>query len=302
MVKIIKLIKSDSLRFYIIVLITAVAAGIGFCFKSAADPGTESKQFAGHTPLDLNFYVSNPDITLKVQLFIYQRKHSDLEYVFVQAEIPNNETGYILTLSSMPDTAGQLHRLTPAPDSGISTHIGRPYDSYYANVFKYSNSIETEIENNFSVEVFDFRTSKVIENTNASSYGHLPSVNSLYTALPYQDIEPCILSNLNASGKLSHVYIDPYGASCFYGTKGAFYPTKVSTAEILSGMGQKFKTEEVNYINPPGNIDGDSYTWEGSSALEPIFKLTDQDAVQAESDNAFMAGIAFGVAGGRQLP
>lgn len=301
MVKINKLIKSNNLRFYIIVLIAAATTSFGFHLKSAADPGAESKQFASKPPLDLNFYVSNPHMSLSIQLFIYQMKHSDLVDVFVQATVPNNETGDILTLSDVADGEGQLHRLTPPPDINRG-HIGQPYDSYYANILKNVETIPAQIENNFSVEEFDFRTSKVIESTNASTYGHLPSINALYEAIPYQDIDPCIVSTLNSSGKLSHIIIDPYGTECLFGKlKGAFYPTKASTAQILTGIAPEFKTKEVNYINPPGNIYGDNYVWESNSPLEPIFQLTDQDAIKGESNNDFLAGIFFAVAGGAAI-
>lgn len=284
-------------------LIAAVAISFGLHLKSAANPGTESKQFASQPPLALDFYVSNTDMSLSVQLFIYQMKRSDSESVFVQAQIPNGETGYILMLSSMPDQDGQLHRLTPSPDAAILGHISQPYDSYYANVIKFSNATLTQPENNFSIETASFKSSKIIESTNASSYGHLPSIDALYQALPYQDIFPCILGELNASGDVSDMIIDPVGDSCVPDRKnsGAFYPARVSVAEILTGIAPIIKTEEVNYINPSGNIDGDSYVWQSDSDLEPIFEVTDQDAIQAESDDAFLAGVAFGVVGGAAL-
>ena len=297
-------ISSDNWRLPVLVLITAAAAGLGFHLKSAADPGTESKQFASKPPLDLDFYVSNPHMSLSLQLFIRQGKRSDVAEVFVEATVPDHETGEILTLSNIPDGEGQLHRLTPAPDANRG-HISRPYNGYYGNVLRKVETISSEIENNFAIEQFNFTIAKVTESTDASFYGHLPSVNSLYEAVVYQDVAPCIAGEFNSSGKLSHIVIDPYGTECLFGpdydVKGMYYPIKVSTAEILPEVGPEFKTDEVNYINPPGNIDGDSYVWQSNSTLEPIFKLTDQDAVQTESDNGFLAGIFFGVAGGAAI-
>lgn len=294
-------IKFESWRLPVFILITAATASLGFYLKSAADPGAESKQFASQAPLTLDFYVSNPDMSLSIQLFIYQMNHSDKVSVFVQ--VPNNDNGDILALSSLPDQGGQLHRLTPPKEAPYVAHIGQPYISYYANVLKNASAVPQQIENNFSVEEFDFTTSKVIDNTDSSSYGHLPSINALYDAIPYQDEAPCILSNVNSAGRISKIYIDPYGTVCLHvpgrGIEGAFFPTtQVSTAEVLTGIAPEFKTEEVNYINPPGDIDGGDYVWESASSLEPIFELTNQDAIQAESNNGFMAGIAFGVAGG----
>lgn len=307
----------NSWRLLVFLLITAIAVGVGYYLKSAANPGTESKQFAGQPPLALDFYASNPHTSLSLRLFIH---NSDSETVSVQAEIPNGGPGYVLMLSSIPDQESELHHLTPPTDAARRSKISSPYDSYYEYVIKRNAAIPGSTTESYSsytlVEIaFYFASSKVIDNTNAASYGHLPSIDTLYQALPFQDNYPCIVGELNTFADVSHIYIDPYGYICrpgynnsyndkyaFYPAQvSIFYPAQVSTAEILTGVAPIFKTEEVNYINPSGNLDGNSYVWQSNLNLEPIFEVTDQDAVQAENNDAFLAGIAFGVAGGAAI-
>jgi hypothetical protein len=314
-----KRILFDSWRLLLFLLIAVIAASIGYYLKSAANPGVESKQFAGQSPLALDFYASNPDASVSLQLFI---DNSDSETLYVAAKIPNGGPGYVLMLASIPDQFGYLHHLTPPTDRALSTQISWPYDSYYEYVIKRTTLIPDssyESYNNYTLVniPFYFASGKVIENTNAASYGHLPSIDSLYQALPFQDTYPCIVGKLDASADVSQIYIDPHGPICQPGDDNSynwsntfedphaqaafFYPAQVSTAEILTGVAATFKTEEVNYINPSGNIDGDSFVWQSNSNLEPIFEVTNQDAVQDESNDAFLAGIAFAVAAGAAI-
>ena len=307
----------DSWRLLLFLLITAIAASIGYHLKSAANPGIESKQFAGQPPLALDFYASNSDASVSLKLFIHS---SNSETVSVQAKIPNGGPGYVLMLSSIPDKMGYLHHLMPPTDTAESPQITSPYDGYYEYVINRNpNIVDSETESYTSYTLVDatfyFASSKIIENTNAASYGHLPSVDALYQALPFQDNYPCIVGELKAFANVSQIYIDPYGFICkpgynnSYNDKYAdypaqisvFYPAQVSTAEILTGVALIFKTEEVNYINPSGNLDGDDFVWQSNSNLEPIFEVTDQDAVQDESNDAFLAGIAFAVAAGAAI-
>lgn len=307
----------NSWRLLAFLLITAIAASIGYGLKLAANPGVEAKQFAAQPPLALDFYASNADTSLSLHLFIY---NSDSETVSLRAIIPNGGPGYVLMLSSIPDQKGVLHRLTPLADAARRAQITAPYDNYYEYVITRTVRIPDSITEGYksytSVDVsFHFASSKVIEGTHAASYGHLPSIDALYQALPFQDNYPCIVGELGASADVSHIYVDPYGFICrpgydnSYNDKYAyypaqisiFYPAQVATAEVLTKVASIFKTGEVNYISPSGNLDGDSFVWQSNSNLEPIFEVTDQDAVQAENNDAFLAGIAFAVAGGAAI-
>jgi hypothetical protein len=51
-------------------------------------------------------------------------------------------------------------------------------------------------------------------------------------------------------------------------------------------------------MTPPGQINGANYSWRASdNSLEPIFQFTNPDAVDAQSNDAFLSGIFFGIAG-----
>jgi hypothetical protein len=298
----------NGLQFLMLLLITVVAVGIGIHFKSAADPGTESKQFASQPPLTLDFYVSNPDISLKVQIYIYQMKDADKETVTAQAKIPRGETGSILMLSSLPQEGGQTPRLTPPPPSDVTNASAdmnqKPYDSYYYTEVPLPNGQGTAA-NGFSDLVAYFKSSKTTENTNASSYGHLPSVDALGRDISYQTLNPyvLILGERNASGKLSHIVVGPYAdyVPSYNANSGVFYPTNTSVAETLTGVAATLQKEQIDYISPSGNILGHNYVWQSVADLEPIFKVTNQDAIQEENNDAFLAGIAIGVAGGAAI-
>jgi hypothetical protein len=230
----------------------------------------------------------------------------------VQAASPNGGTGSILMLSSIPQYHSRTPRLTPPPPNEVKNAFPqinqKPYNRYYfTEVQLPKGGYVSTFANGGSIIVADFQTSKVIEGTNASSYGHLPSVNALGYAIQYQTLNPyiLILGENNASGHLAHIIVGPYNDNPppreVNGNSGIFYPARSSVTEVLTGVATILKTEQVDYISPSGNMVGDNYRWQGSGDLEPIFKVTNQDAVQTESNNAFLAGIAFGVAGGAAI-
>jgi hypothetical protein len=83
-------------------------------------------------------------------------------------------------------------------------------------------------------------------------------------------------------------------------------PQKISYTEFLNYINLGLRNEQIQYMNPAADSSGgstpysaDSYIWRSNSifGLEPIFKSTNPETIDSQNQDAFVSGIAFGVAG-----
>ncbi len=177
-----------------LLLIAAMTSGIGFHFKSLADPGVESKTFARQPPLVIDVFLTNPAIPVRVIADIESGTFIRNIQVQVQASRPY-KNGSILILSSIsPSAEGfvllsppPLNRLLPEEKSGQ-----RPIDGYYAAVFPVCPPCGRGVIQKIGLGSF---RPDMFESTNASLYGHLPSIGTIDTTYPanVQRIYPAVL-------------------------------------------------------------------------------------------------------------
>jgi hypothetical protein len=170
-----------------------------------------------------------------------------------------------------------------------------------------------------NVNLTDCSIGEDLEQTSAYLYGHLPAIGAVNQDLGYETAyPPAVLvesyKDPHNGYRLRDALLEPE----FYGTGGgiaAFYnpksyrtpyggpgelfyiPSKLSITETQSRLAADIANQQVNHITSGGQANGPDYTWQGSTYLEPIFQTTNSDALQSESDYAFLSGILFGVAG-----
>ena len=147
------------------------------------------------------------------------------------------------------------------------------------------------------------------DKTKDSIYGSLPSIEGINSpqiqsysppllaelndAHDIRDITPFPTSDLNKPPSQPSSYTTPHGGS----PELFWIPKRFSVTETLGLAAQIFRNNEINYITPPGELIGDTYVWHANTALEPDFKVSNEDALANESNAAFLSGIFFGIAG-----
>ena len=291
-------------------LIAAVATLTGLYFKALSEPGAESKQFASQPPQIMDAFVNNPLISVHISADVVQRPSltsADLTYELTVHIPAFSKASVVLILSNRAPSTEMgfaFHRLTPPPLKRIRAGGPQELGGYYAAEIP----IHGQGKHSGTLEEFfaAFSTPAVIEETNSATYGHLPYVGSIQLP-PLQvpvlgeeyanrrslrDIVPYPVSNKSDWWRPS-AYNTPYGgrATLFW------YPEGYSITETLFDAVPYFGHEPLNYITPPGQFIGESYVWRSATELEPTFESTDQGASQTESNDAFLSGILFGVAG-----
>jgi hypothetical protein len=72
-----------------------------------------------------------------------------------------------------------------------------------------------------------------------------------------------------------------------------------SVTEEIEDIVSVLSNDQIDYMNPPTTASASNYQWNftGCCSLEPVFKMTDPTATDCQNKNAFVSGIAFGVAG-----
>src|SRR5689334_13740865 len=76
-----------------------------------------------------------------------------------------------------------------------------------------------------------------------------------------------------------------------------YIPKTLKTREILSAINWKGYRYETEFPNPV-NQSSDKITWTGSSGLSPSITVADPNNDRTVSEDTFISGILFGVAGG----
>jgi hypothetical protein len=218
----------------------------------------------------------------------------------------SDRIGSILVLSNGPAEDGYNYYHLSSPPLNRVERDGFPYfDGYYASQSTVPNPRDLQVSR--ELVLGDFQTPAVIEQTNAAIYGHLPLIGDLDVA---DGDSPAVLAEEQAhanelrdvvygpvtdsSSQLPSSYSTPYG-----GRAELFWiPRNFSISETLETVTPFFlQNEQPDYITPPGKFSEGNYVWEANTDLEATFESTNQDAAQAESNNAFLSGIIFGVAG-----
>lgn len=291
-------------------LIAAFASLTGFHFKSLGNPGSEDEQFANQPPQTVDVFVSNPRISVQVNAAIQQGSSTIVSY-YAMVEMPATvKSGRLLVLSDWPADQSTFYPLSsPSKHAQIA---GEPdFDGYYASEIALSRPRERPIAPR-TLRLGTFYTRAVVDVTKAAIYGHLPSIEDL----DYADTRaPAALGEEEPhASKLRDVVADPVPkngkaeqlpatySTPYDGTAELFWtPNNFSVNETLGDALRFFRYNQLTSITPPGTFSGEDYVWHSSSDLEPTFESTNESAAEAETSDAFLSGIIFGVAGAASI-
>ena len=289
-------------------LITLIVGHYAFHYKGLSDPGSDSKQLANHATQEIDFFVSDPNIsvnvTTKIQSF---QSNFDNESMIMSVQVPpyvKKPTIIILTNSRSliaDPVFGYSSRLEAIPSRlAFSPREQQIIDGYYAIITHLSPDEHLTLP---------FFAGNDLEQTNAYLYGHLPAVGTIdqwvksvspWGLLPASFRPREVLAeSYTKSPRIRDIVLVPKSPVTPYGGPGESFwsPAKLSITETQTNLAATIANQQVNYMTPTGQASGPNYTWQGSTYLEPVFQLTNGDALKSESDSAFLSGVLFGIAG-----
>jgi hypothetical protein len=192
-------------------------------------------------------------------------------------------TVLMITNSHSPANRCRLSRL-----EGVSGDVDPPanIDGYFACVIDFGHG---------GIRWYDFFNVSYVQQTNAHIYGHLPAIGTLDQSLGGYAASPAVAvqSYKNAPYTIRNIVLNSSGDP----GKQFYIPAKLTIEENLPDLAAMIAKQQVNYMIPAGKASGPDYFWQGYTYLEPIFKATNDDALQSESDSAFLSGVLFGIAG-----
>jgi hypothetical protein len=312
-------------RLIIIGIVLSGAIIFGFHFKSRANPGTEPSSFGSQPPQYINVFESNPGIPVTVSVAFKQydidpamynvKLHSEgftefLESVGVTASPPPSVSpGTILiTSSTAPNLAAAESAAGLVPDHQQASVKIR--NGYGEKMFVTPVTLSRESDGTWDGDV-EFGLVPIIFQDNGSVFGHLPSVgNDEHNS---GGVPPLFVEYMHTTGQIRYATVDTipnlppnenlYDPSLWVttrGDQGVLFdgPENISYSEGIIKIAPALRSQLVGFVTPPMNVVDDSdYDWNSKFPLEPLFRDTDPDAAGSESQAAFYAGIAFGVAG-----
>jgi hypothetical protein len=313
-----------------VLIILLISAGIGFYYKSYADPGHEGMTFASKPPQRLDIYVSDPRVSVQATLDIactsgnsnstsctspFAQTYAYLDLAFkaprgaghAEILVISNLTGGDYDFNAVPRRYGTLDNR-----SVLRGHI---YET--RNTLGYLKMIHLGDRGIADLQIKadeSFRIPNVLQEVKGVIYGHLPALGSQETTGYPSD--PLILTeNQPGSRYLTNLIYNPAPLHVDHGVQPPpnlvssyaplhggnltlfWRPKDFSVAEVLENVTPTFARLSTGYMTPSGSTLGNNYVWNSHVALEPTFKLINQDAVDSQSRAAFISGISFGVAG-----
>jgi hypothetical protein len=307
-------------------LIVFIVAHYAFHYKGLSDPGSESKQLASHAPQEVDFFVSNSNVSVGVSVFITPYTQTgpfpgtpESPSAFLEDQV--TVTGYAPSYIKNATILMLTNRLIPG-SAGLSEFPLETLSS--SKAARYSSSAQSAIDGDFAfsfpgrlgvpVTVGEFPLTD-LQQTNAYLYGHLPAIGTVDESMINLSTPPRIVlaeRYNNPSDRIRDVVLDPNTDPLYaqnitdlksyrtpYGGPGELFytPANLSITETQSNLALTIAHQQLNYMTPGGQISGSNYTWHGSTSLEPVFQATNGDALKNESDSAFLSGVLFGVAG-----
>jgi hypothetical protein len=306
-----------------IVLILLAASSVGFYFKSRANPGTEPPDFRRWPPQYINVYLTNPlnsSIPITVTVILgrgwlnpnygtygpAELREPGFSGFHEEVDVRVTSTGsvapgaIIITSSIRPTGVGApgagptASALSVAQLKSAKGPLAKP-DRFAVSVPLSSDSGDT-----WSGAVF-FDSVPIVFQDNGSTFGHLPSAGAYsYLYPPTSVLEG---GYDRRTGKLKNISIGLGISSAIpSGERAEYYgpSNHASFTERVENIVPALSNRQVAYMNPPSDSDNNTdYVWHstGFDGLEPVFKAADLNAADSQNQDAFYAGLAFGVAG-----
>jgi hypothetical protein len=288
-------------RLIVIVVILLVAAGLGFYFKSQANSGREPSSFGNQPPQYINVFETNSKVPVAVTVMLEQgtylspiklqsEGYTDFtEVVNVTASPARSVSpGIIMVTSSIAPQLDPGRKLTP-----VENRLG-------AERFVVQVPLSQDPSGTWS-GVVNFGSIPMIFENNGSTFGHLPSVGAY--EYPEGGVPSLFAEYEGTTGQLRKVIngpVDPDSHVTISGDHGELFygPDSISYTETLHNIAPVLASQQIVYTTPAVDISGNyDYVWHSGAGLEPVFKETNPDAVDSQTQAAFYSGIAFGVAG-----
>ncbi len=311
------------LRLILIGLILLVASSVGFRFKSLANPGTEPPDFRSQPPQYINVYETSPlnafvPITVSVILGQgwlnpnygrygpvelraqgFSGFHEEVD-ITVTSTGPVAPDAIIITSSIRPTGVGVPGQVLSARALSVAQLKSTKDPLAKADRFAVSVPLSGSGDT-WSGAVF-FNSVPIIYQDNGSTFGHLPSAG-FYTYL-YPPTSVLEGGYDKRTGKLKNIALwSPSTSSAIPpGERVASYgPSNyASFTERIEHILPAFSNRQMAYMSPPSDGGNHAdYVWHstGIDGLEPVFKAVDLNAADSQNQDAFYAGLAFGVAG-----
>jgi hypothetical protein len=292
---------------------TLLAIGLGLHFKTLSDPGQESKQFANEVLPSFNVFVSSPNISVHISADLQcgalisttscVTSSSDfLVALDVTVSPPSLSHGTILITSNL---SSYSKRISALPFS-TELPLGAP-DSPARNARIY----EDEFPAGSGSSELDFEIPDVLEEAHGSVFGRLPVIGDLdgqYTAVPAiltesapdgRGLADLIYNPLPKNIAIPDAGDDPNAYQTLHGGHVTLFwtPKVLSITEDLQDIAGILSTQQLDYMTPPAEFQGQDYSWDTDNELQPNFKSTDPQAIDSQNSNAFISGIFLGIAG-----
>jgi len=306
---------SKNWRSIMFLLILSAALTAGFYYKFNSDPGEAPSVFRNHAPQYLNIFLTlaqieqNPTVNVTVNL---ERDNSELD---PNAPSTLNTSGLstfsefvnIELDSGHPIPQGRIAIVSSDEPSDPNSIKDRPSQEF-VSIDPIETVGKTSRGQFESAAVAAFDDVPIFWEGDGSIYGHLPSVNIIQWS---NGNVPNIVAEFNKkSGQIVKSEIDfsgqPYGSPPAFaavsradGTDVFWEIASFTVTEVIEGIGPVLANDQIDYMNPPTTDSSFNYQWSftGCCGIEPTFKLTDPETIDSQNKDAFISGIAFGVAG-----
>ena len=306
------------LRLIIIVFALLAATAGGFYFKSQANPGREPSSFGSHSPLYLNVFETNPDFHVAVNVTLSPTIYP-WHKLPTEGLVHVNVTVYVTARGPRSGSPGKMFITSSvAPDPSVPQRLIPVEHASGAQRFVVQLSPSRDSNGTWSDIAFFDAVPIILEN-NGSTFGHLPSIGTLENPIQntFGSFPPLFVEYGHATGKARYAtvnYAPPHArwlgiaeiadVSSWVtvpGDYGEFYGSSsedISCTETLQQVVPVLAGQLLDYIAPAMDNGGSNdYVWHSQGNLEPVFKDTNPDATDSQSQAAFYSGIAFGLAG-----
>jgi hypothetical protein len=293
---------------------TLLAIGLGLHFKALSEPGQESKQFANEVLPSFDVFVSSPNISAHVSVtlgcdalnanpttYCVTSSSDFLAALKVTVSPPSLSHGTVLITSNL---SSYTNRTSALPfSSGLP--LGAQDFPPNARIYEYEFPVAS------GSDELDFEIPDVIEGANGSIFGRLPVVGDMDGQY---SVVPTILTESAPDGRglADLIYNplpnnitdqdpgdDPNAYQTLHGGHATLFwtPKVLSITEDLQDVAGILSTQQVDYMTPSAEFQGQDYYWNTDNELQPNFKSTDPQATDSQNSNAFISGIFLGIAG-----
>jgi len=294
-------------------LAVLVAIGAGLHFKTLAEPGRESVQFADEALPSFNIFVSDPRISVSLSADVYCNLPTSTDIVACTTASSMAHVIFYLTADAPPSLRSSgIVLMTSSIGAAGPRSDALPFSSYSVppgNARIYEQEFNVADLQSGGSSSADFYLPNVLEKMRGSVFGKLPAIGNLDQ---FEGSYPSMLTEFRPGTTSIEdlIYLpslkpgqpqtdDSSAYQTINGDPAKLFwrPNVLSITDTLENFTGVIGTQQIDYMTPAGTVSGENYVWNSSSELQPNFKSTDPEATDSQSNNAFISGIFLGIAG-----